>query len=488
MTRLPINSILSYSMSEKTTLIKNADYVITMNDNREILENTSLLISGNRIVECPTQVTEADEIIDATHKLVFPGFVNTHHHFFQTGFRFVPEMQSAPLGQWVKILGERSKNFNEQDWYNCSATSLAELVLSGCTTTADHCYLIPHDRNDFFDQEVRAAKDLGVRFHPVRGSMTLSANEGTIFPPHICQSLDMVIREIQRVIDTHHDPSSDSMCHVAAGPCFPVFPVSSSEEEMKEVMRLCRVNGVRMHTHAAEEIDEFDYTVQKTGKTPIAYLESIGCLGQDVWLAHCIFLTRRDIEILAATNTAIASCPSANSRGAGIAKVTEYLQAGIPVGVGVDGAAGNDTSNIQSELRMLRTLQGAREGVLNSYLIDQDPKTRCTIAAELKGTSYLNIDRLFEVGTLHGAKALGRENVIGSLEAGKLADIAIFDDHAISHAGAFFRPGSLFSCSPLRAWHVMINGKTVVMNGELRTADEETIISNQQRTTEKLRK
>ena len=317
--------------------------------------------------------------------------------------------------------------------------------------------------------------------------MTLSSNERTIFPPHICQSLDEVKREIQRVVDAYLDPSPDSMCRIAAGPCFPVFPVSSSEEEMKEVMRLCRENGIRMHTHAAEEIDEFDYTVQKTGKTPIEYLESIGCLGPDVWLAHCIFLTKRDIEILVATKTSIASCPSANARGAGLGRVTECLQAGIPVSVGVDGAAGNDTSNIQSELRMLRTLQGAREGVLNSYLIDQDPQTRQKLAAELQGISYLNIDRLFEVGTVHGAKALGRENNIGSLEAGKLADIAIFDDHAISHAGSFFRPGSIFSCTPLRAWHVMINGKSVVMNGELKTADEEAIIVNQQRTTTKLR-
>jgi len=210
-------------------------------------------------------------------------------------------------------------------------------------------------------------------------------------------------------------------------------------------------------------------------------------LGPDVWLAHCIFLTRRDIERLAATKTCIASCPSANARGAGIAKVTECLQAGIPVGVGVDGAAGNDTSNIQSELRMLRTLQGAREGVLNSYLINHNATTRQTLSADLRGISYLDIHRLFEVATLHGAHALGREKDIGSLEQGKLADIAIFDDHALSHAGTFFRPGSLFSCMPLRAWHVMINGKSVVRDGSLTTADEEAIIVNQEKTTTKLR-
>lgn len=473
-------------MHEKTILIKNADYIVTMNKERQILQNASLLISGNKIMECPTQIVSADEVIDASGKIVYPGFINTHHHFFQTAFRFVPEMQNAPLGEWVKILGEYSKRFSNNDWYNSAATSLAELILSGCTSTIDHCYLIPNNNNEFFDEEIKAAQKIGMRFHPVRGSMTLSSKTGTIFPPHICQKLDVVLEEIQRVIDKYHDPSFDSMCRIGAGPCFPIFPVSSSEEEIKKVMKLCRKNGIRMHTHLAEEIDEFDYSINKFGKTPIEYLESIGCLGSDVWLAHCIFLTKKDIEIVKRTGTSIASCPSANSRGAGIAKVDEFLSVGIPVGVGVDGAAGNDTSNILSELRMLRTLQGAREGVLNSYLINHDSGVKKEFETDLHGISYLAIDKLLEIATLNGAKALGREKEIGSLEAGKLADIVIFDDNELSHAGSAFRIGTIFSCTPLRVWYSIINGNVVVRNKKLENVDEGKIISNQNRTTKKL--
>ena len=473
-------------MHQKTILIKDADFIVTMDPARRILERASLLIQGNKILECPTQAVTADEVIDAAGKIVYPGFINTHHHFFQTALRFVPEMQNAPLGEWVRILGDYADHFTADDWYDTATTTLAELVLSGCTTTADHCYLIPNGHNEFFDAEIRAAKDMGVRFQPVRGSMTLSSHDGTIFPPSICQPLDVVLAEIQRSVDTYHDASFGSMCRVAAGPCFPVFPVSSSEAEMRQVMALCRKNGIRMHTHVAEEIDEFDYTVQTHGKTPVEYMESIGCLGPDVWLAHCLFLTTGDIQILQRTGTSIASCPSANSRGAGIARVTECLAAGIPVGVGVDGAAGNDTSNILSELRMLRTLQGAREGVLHSYLINHGPAVRAELAADARGISYLQLEKLLEVATVHGAQALGREKEIGSLEAGKLADVVVFDDRAVSHAGAVSRVGSIFSCTPLRVDYSIINGAVVVRKGELENADEDAIIRNQNETTKRL--
>ncbi len=469
-----------------TILIKNADYIVTSNKKRDILKNASLLIENNKIIECPTNKTTADKIIDAKGKIVFPGFINTHHHFFQTTFRFIPEMQNAPLGEWVAILAKYSQKFNAEDWYNSATTSMAELILSGCTTTTDHCYLIPNNNNNFFDEEIKAAKKIGMRFHPVRGSMTLSAKDGTIFSPSICQDLSTVLREVQRVVDTYHDPAFDSMCRIAAGPCFPVFPVSSSENEMREIVKLCRKNKIRFHTHIAEEIDEFKYTLDKHKKTPIEYLESINCLGKDVWLAHCNFLTKKDIEIIKKTNTSIASCPSANSRGAGISKVTEYLQTKIPVGVGVDGAAGNDTSNILSELRMLRTLQGAREGVLASYLINHNKDIWETFKNDFKKISYLKIDKLLEVATINGAKCLGREKEVGSIEQGKLADMVIFDDNKISHAGAVNRVGAIFSCVPLRVWCSIINGRVVVENSILKTADEKKIVENQKVTTFKI--
>ena len=468
------------------TLIKNADYVVTLNKKRDIFKNCSVLIEDNKIIECPTNKTKADKIIDAKGKMVFPGFINTHHHFFQTAFRFVPEMQRAPLDKWVTILGKYSKKFKAEDWYNCAMTSMAELLLSGCTTTTDHCYLIPNNNNTFFDEEIKAARKIGMRFHPVRGSMTLSSKDGTIFSPHICQDLDVVLEEIQRLVDTYHNPSFDSMCRIAAGPCFPVFPVSSSEKEMKQVIKLCRKNKIRFHTHLAEEIDEFKFTLHKHKKTPVEYLKSIGCLGWDVWLAYCNFLTEKDIKIIKATKTAIASCPSANSRGAGISKVTEYLQAGIAVGVGVDGAAGNDTSNILSELRMLRTLQGAREGVLASYLINHKKDIWKKFEKDFKNISYLEINKLLEIATLNGARALGREKEIGSIEPGKLADVVIFDDKTLSHAGAVSRIGAVFSCTPLRAWYSIINGKIVVGKGKLKTANEKDIVDRQNRSTSKI--
>lgn len=467
-------------------LIKNADYIVTSNKKREIFKNTSLLIEDNKIIECPTNKTTADKIIEAKGKIVFPGFINTHHHFFQTTFRFISEMQNAPLGEWVAIMAKYSKKFTAQDWYNSATTSMAELIMSGCTTTTDHCYLIPDNHNTFFDEEIKAAKEIGMRFHPVRGSMTLSSKDGTIFSPSICQDLPTVLSEIQRVVDTYHDASFGSMCRVAAGPCFPVFPISSSEKEMKEVVKLCRKNKIRFHTHVAEEIDEFQYTLSKHKKTPIEYLQSIGCLGKDVWLAHCNFLTKKDIKIIKKNNTCIASCPSANSRGAGISKVTEYLQEKISVGVGVDGAAGNDTSNILSELRMLRTLQGAREGVLASYLINHNKSIWKQFKDDFKNISYLKIDKLIEVATLNGAKCLGREKEIGSIEPGKLADVVIFDDNQLSHAGAVNRVGAIFSCTPLRVWCSIINGKVVVEDGVLKTVNEKELVKNQQATTLKI--
>lgn len=466
-------------------LIKNADFVVTLNENRDIYENCSILIVGNKIVQCPTKVTKADKIIDARGKIVFPGFINAHHHFFQTTFRFVNEMQNAPLDRWVQILAKHSDNFNKKDWYNCSMTSMAELILSGCTTTSDHCYLIPNNNNKFFDEEIKAAETIGMRFHPVRGSMSLSSEKGNVFPINVCQDLSVVLEEIQRVINKYHDPSFDSMCRIAAGPCFPVFPISTSEEEMIKIVDLCRKNNIRFHTHIAEEIIEFEYTVKKHGKTPIEYLESINCLGEDVWLAHCTFLSENDIKILKKTKTSIVSCPSANSRGAGISRTTELLQAGIPVGIGVDGAAGNDTSNILSELRMLRTLEGAREGVLASFLINHK-EMKSEFANDFKGISYLKIERLLETATLHGAKCLGREKEIGSIESGKLADVVIFKDDDISHAGAVNRVGAIFSCNPLRVWCSIINGKIVVEKSKLISANEKEIIKNQRVTTNRV--
>ncbi|MGY3214496.1 amidohydrolase family protein [Mucilaginibacter sp. HD30] len=466
-------------------LIKDADFLVTGNAAGDIFQRCSLLIENNEILECPTSVTEADLIIDARGKLVFPGLINTHHHFFQTAFRFVPEMQSAPLDKWVGILCQYALNFNAEDWYNSAMCSLAELALSGCTTTSDHCYLIPNDNDRFFDEEIRAAAAIGMRFHPVRGSMSLEASAGNVFPASVCQPLTHVLSEIQRLSDAYHDPSFGSMCRIAAGPCFPVFPVSSSQEEMQQVAALCRKNGLRFHTHAAEEITEYDYTLARHGLSPIAYLDSIGCLGEDVWLAHCNFLTPEDMAILKKTGTSVSSCPSANSRGAGISRVTEYLDAGIPVSVGVDGAAGNDTSNILSELRMLRTLQGAREGVLASYLINH-PELRPSFDSDLKDISYLEIGRLLEVATMHGARALGRAAEIGSIEPGKLADIVIFDDDVLSHAGAVNRTGAVFSCTPLRAWYTIVNGKVIVEEGQLVTADERQLISEQRKTIKRV--
>ncbi|GAB3507363.1 amidohydrolase family protein [Emticicia fontis] len=466
-----------------TILIKNADFLVTGNHAGDILPHGSVLIEDNLILECPTATTEADLVIDARGKLVFPGFINTHHHFFQTAFRFVPEMQSAPLDQWVSVLCKYAVNFRPADWYNSSLCSMAELALSGCTTTSDHCYLIPDGQNRFFDEEIRAATTIGMRFHPVRGSMSLEQAAGNVFPPDVCQPLGEILEEIQRLCDTYHDPSFGSMCQIAAGPCFPVFPVSSSQQEMQQIIALCRKNGLRFHTHAAEEITEYDYTLKKYGLSPIAYLDSIGCLGEDVWLAHCNFLRPDDIAILKKTGTSISSCPSANSRGAGISRVTEYLDAGIPVSVGVDGAAGNDTSNILSELRMLRTLQGAREGVLASYLINH-PDLRDSFADDTNDLSYLEIGRLLEVATMHGARALGRAAEIGSLEPGKLADLVIFDDDVLSHAGAVNRVGAVFSCTPLRAWYTIINGKVIVEKGQLVTADERQLIRHQRESIE----
>ena len=439
------------------TLIYNTRMVVPMDDGRSRIPNGYVLVKDHQIERvgagpAPTDV-KIEHFVDARGKIALPGLVNTHHHLPQTLTRNVPRVQEAPLFRWLVELYEVWRGLDAAAVEAAAQVGLGELLLTGCTTTTDHLYLFPRGQDRLIDAEIAAARALGIRFHPTRGSMSRGKSQGGLPPDDVVQDEGAILGDCRRLIHEYHDPRPGAMTRIALAPC---SPFSVTEDLMRSTAELAREKGVRLHTHLAETKDEEAYCLQSYGVRPVEYLRRNGWLGPDVWLAHCVHLSRDEIALLGQTGTGVAHCPSSNFRlGSGIAPVRDLLSAGVPVGLGVDGSASNDSSNLMAEVR---------QAMLAHRL---DPDTSRWITAE---------DALW-MATRGGARCLGRDD-IGSLEPGKAADLILVDTRRLSYAGAASDPVAalVFSPFPEPVDTVMVNGRVLVEGGELLGVDVPALI------------
>ncbi len=440
-----------------TLLLKHADVVLTMDATRREIRDGALFVRDNHIEQIGATnelPATADRVIDARGMVVLPGLVNTHHHLYQTLTRAIPAAQDADLFHWLKTLYPIWAELTPDAVYTSALIGLAELVLSGCTTAADHLYLFPNGSK--LDDEIRAAQDIGIRFHPTRGSMSLGESQGGLPPDRVCDAEDAILRDSRRVIETFNDPKPYSMCRVSLAPC---SPFSVTPDLMRESARLARAYNVHLHTHLAETRDEEDFCLQKFGYRPVDYAEHLEWMGDDVWFAHSVWVNDEEIKRYAKVGAGIAHCPSSNMRlASGIAPIVKMLNAGVKVGLGVDGSASNDSSHMLAESRQAMLLQR----------VSGDPKA-------------LTARQALELGTLGGARVLGRED-IGSLATGQAADFIAVKMNRLDFAGALHDPVSaLVFCTPPRVDLSVINGRVVIENGELKTLDVTPLIEKHNR-------
>ncbi|HOT90478.1 MAG TPA: 8-oxoguanine deaminase [Anaerolineae bacterium] len=447
-----------------TLLLKNATLLVTMDDERRRILNGSLFVRDN-VIEAVGTTAEvgrrhADHIIDATNMVILPGLVNTHHHLYQTLTRAVPAAQDATLFQWLKTLYTIWAGLSGEAVYISALTGLAELMLSGCTTTSDHLYIFPNDAR--LDDEIRAAQEIGVRFHATRGSMSRGESQGGLPPDRVVENEAFILKDTQRVIETYHDPRPYAMLRIAVAPC---SPFSVTEDLMRESARLARAYGVQLHTHLAETKDEEEFCLATSGKRPVGYAESLGWLGDDVWFAHGVHINAVEIREMAHTHTGVAHCPSSNMRlASGIAPVRAYLDAGVPVGLGVDGSASNDSSHMLAEARMALLLQRV-----------------------MGNPAGLSAEEALWIATRGGADVLGRDD-IGQLAPGKAADFIGLRLDTLGYAGgAVHDPlAATVFCQPHNVELSVINGRVVIQEGQLLTVDVPVVVERHNAIARKL--
>jgi cytosine/adenosine deaminase-related metal-dependent hydrolase len=397
----------------------------------------------------PAGDREAGETrVDARGMLATPGLVNCHHHLYQWATRGLA--QEATLFEWLQALYPVWAHVDEEIERAAARAGLAALARSGCTTASDHHYLFPQDGGDLLGVEIEAAREIGLRFHPTRGSMDLGRSDGGLPPDEVVEDIDAILEASADAIDRYHDPSPESMLRIAIAPC---SPFSVTQDLMREAAELARDRGVRLHTHMAETVDEERFCLELFGCRPVEYLERLNWLGDDVWLAHCVHLNDQEVHRFGETRTGVAHCPSSNARlGAGIAPVAALVGAGAPVGLGVDGTASNEAGELGGELRQA-LLVGRLKG----------------------GPQALTARESLALGTIHGARCLGREADIGSLEPGKIADVALWRLDDVDHAGIADPVAALVMGPRPLVDTLLVGGRPVVAGGELRTFDEQVI-------------
>ncbi len=440
-----------------TLLIRHADVVATLDDARRELTNASVFIRGAAI-EAIGPASElpqsADEVIDARGHVVIPGLINTHHHMYQSLTRAIPAAQNAELFGWLKALYPIWAGLTPEMIRVSTQVAMAELLLSGCTTSSDHLYLYPNGVR--LDDSIEAAHAIGMRFHAARGSMSVGESAGGLPPDRVVEREDAILADTQRLIETHDDQGRYSMLRVVVAPC---SPFSVSRDLMREAAKLARATGTRLHTHLAENDHDIRYTRERFGMTPTEYAEDLGWLGDDVWHAHCVKLDAAGIARFAATRTGVAHCPCSNMRlASGIAPVRRMLDAGVPVGLGVDGSASNDAAHLLNEARQAMLL--ARVGrALEPFGCDHGPR-------EMTARDALAL------ATRGGAQVLGRDD-IGQLAPGMAADLALFRVDGLGLAGgAVHDPvAALMFCTSANAAWTIVNGRCVVREGRLATLD-----------------
>jgi cytosine/adenosine deaminase-related metal-dependent hydrolase len=435
------------SAAERTLLARHADVLVTMDDARREIPDGGLFVRGNRIEQVGATADlppTADEVIDLRGHVLLPGLVNTHHHMFQTLTRVVPAAQDSELFGWLKALYPIWARL-EPDAIRVSAlTAMAELMLSGCTTSSDHLYTFPNGCR--LDDTIDAARQIGLRFHAMRGAMSLGESRGGLPPDALVEDEDAILRDARRVIEDHHDPARLAMVRIGIAPC---SPFSVTEPLMREAALLARSCGVRLHTHLAESANDVAFSREKYNRTPAEYAEALGWTGPDVWHAHCVQLDAPGIALFARTGTGVAHCPCSNMRlGSGIAPVRRMRDAGVAVGLGVDGSASNDGSQMLAE---------ARQALLLARL-SGDP-------------AALSARDALEMATRGGASVLGRDD-IGHLAPGMAADFVAFAVDDLRHAGAMHDPvAALVFCGAGVVGTAVINGRVVVREGRLTTLD-----------------
>lgn len=451
----------------KTLLVKNIRWLVTCNDNNEVLENVSMLVKDGVIDQIGhIGNIKADEVIDATGMILYPGLINTHHHLYQTFSRNLPAVQRMELFPWLKYLYEIWKNLEEENIYYSSMTGMGELLKSGCTTIMDHHYVFPEGKSErFLDAQFAVADELGVRFHATRGSMDLSVKDGGLPPDSVVQSIDKIMYDSEAAVKKFHDPSRYSMHQVALAPC---SPFSVTADLLRETAVVARQLGVRMHTHLAETLDEERYLKERLGMRPLEYMESLGWIGSDVWYAHGIHFTDEELAYMAKTKTGVAHCPISNMKlSSGIAKIPKMLELGVPVGLAVDGSASNDGSNMLEELRVGYLLHRLNNSV----------------------TAPTGADML-KIATRGSASVLGRDD-LGYLAPGMAADFFMINSNRLELIGTLQDVAAMPATVGFKGAvdYTIVNGRVVVKDGRLVNVDEDKLIREGNRSvTEYLNK
>ena len=440
-------------------LIRNADVVVTMNPQRAELARGDVHIRDGAILALGQGLAAPGaEVIDATGCVVTPGLVNTHHHLYQTLTRAVPGGQDALLFGWLKTLYPIWAQFGPEEMFTSAQVGLAELALSGCTMTSDHLYLYPNGAR--LDDTIAAAEELGLRFHPTRGAMSIGESAGGLPPDSLVERESAILEDMIRVVDRFHDPRPGAMVRVGLAPC---SPFSVGRELMRDAAILARDKGVMLHTHLAENDEDVAYSLARFGCRPGQYAEDLGWTGADVWHAHCVKLEGSEIELFSRSGTGVAHCPCSNCRlGSGIAPVRAMRDAGVKLGLGVDGSASNDAGNLVAEARMALLLQRVA-----------------------RGADAMSAREALEIATLGGAQVLGRGD-LGSLEPGKRADLAVWDLRGVEAAGSWDPVAALVLCGPSRVKDLVVEGRQVVRDGQMVTLDLPRVLERQRHLAARL--
>lgn len=448
-------------------LVRNALVLAIMDDAQTEIPNGGFYAVDGLITEIGATEDlplEADEVLDLRDHVVIPGLINTHHHFYQTLTRGVPGAQDSGLFEWLRTLYPIWSRLTPQHVRLATQVALAELALSGCTTSSDHQYLFPNGSR--LDDQFEAAAEVGVRFHGARGSMSLGESNGGLPPDSVCEDENLILEDTERVIAKFHDPAPGSMTRVVSAPC---SPFSVTAHLMRQAADQARRHEVRLHTHVAETLDEEEFCLQTFGMRPVELMEDLGWVGDDVWFAHGVFINDEEIDRMAADGTGVTHCPSSNMRlASGIAPVRKYLEAGVSVGIGVDGSASNDGSHLLGE---------ARQAMLLARL-DASPTH--------SGGDPLPARQALRMATRGSAAVLGRSD-LGSLEVGKFADFVAVSMDRLEYTGFHDPVAALVFAAPATVDHNYVHGRPVVRNRELTGVDLSALIEGHRRASAELR-
>ncbi|MBA4365108.1 MAG: 8-oxoguanine deaminase [Coprothermobacter sp.] len=441
------------------TLIADIAFLMTGNVLRQELRDAYVVVDDNVITAigtgAPVLNSPADRVISGTHMLMMPGFVNTHHHLYQTLFRNVPQVEHAKLFDWLTFLYEHWKYIDEEAVYTSAQVGICEMLKTGVTTTTDHLYLYPYGNNAIIDAEIRAARDVGVRFHPTRGSMSLSKKDGGLPPDSMVQTDEEILVESERVIHQYHDRGRYAMTRIALAPC---SPFSVTTNLMKQTAALAEREDVLIHTHLAETQDEEEFCLQTFGFRPIDYMEEVNWLTPRSWFAHIVWASDADIRKLSEHECGMAHCPASNMRlGSGIAPVTVMKQTNMRIGIGVDGSASNDTNSFIGEVRLATLLQRVKYGA-----------------------DALTSREALAMASMGGAHVLRMDSDIGSIEVGKAADLIMWDLDTLEFAGGLHDPFTApVMCDAKQVSLNMVNGKVLIENGQFTSIDVRALVARQ---------